>query len=99
MEHLAGLGLFGGAPERRVGSAKSEKPAMRRERSGVLEYRSVGVLIFLLFITPLLPYSITPVSAANLLPNGDFTHVGEPLFDWQFKYDQEGESFYFDNHK
>lgn len=35
----------------------------------------------------------------NLLFNGGFDHPDNPLLGWKYKYDLEGESFYFSNHE
>jgi hypothetical protein len=37
--------------------------------------------------------------ASNLLPNGSFDDKDNPLANWKYKYDKEGESFYFKNHE
>jgi len=38
-------------------------------------------------------------AGGNLLLNGDFSHPDGPLTGWKYKYDLEGESFYFTNHE
>jgi hypothetical protein len=37
--------------------------------------------------------------ASNLLPNGSFDDKNDPLANWKYKYDTEGESWYFKNHE
>ena len=56
---------------------------------------------WLLLSALLLLCSSTPASAAglNLLPNGSFEKTPDPLIGWQYKFEQQGESWYFDNHK
>jgi hypothetical protein len=39
------------------------------------------------------------VGASNLLPNGSFDDKNDPLTSWKYKYDKEGESWYFTNHE
>jgi hypothetical protein len=38
-------------------------------------------------------------ASSNLLENGSFADPGDPLAGWKYKYDKEGESFYFKNHE
>lgn len=38
-------------------------------------------------------------AASNLLPNGSFDDKGHALAYWQYKYEREGESWYFTNHE
>jgi hypothetical protein len=37
--------------------------------------------------------------ASNLVVNGSFDHPDDPLYGWRYKYDREGESWYFNNHE
>jgi hypothetical protein len=53
-------------------------------------------LLLLLLTAALLP----PARASsNLLTNGSFDDPDYPLKGWKYKYDKEGESFYFKNHE
>ncbi|MGI6495564.1 MAG: hypothetical protein ACOX5G_05665 [Kiritimatiellia bacterium] len=38
-------------------------------------------------------------AATNLVANGHFDNAGSPLAHWNTRYDQPGESFYFQNHE
>jgi hypothetical protein len=54
----------------------------------------------LLFTLLLLASTLLPAAQAssNLLANGSFDNSGDPLTHWKYKYDKEGESWYFNNH-
>jgi hypothetical protein len=38
-------------------------------------------------------------AASNLVVNGSFDRPGDPLSGWRYKYELDGDSWYFDNHK
>lgn len=38
-------------------------------------------------------------ASSNLLANGSFDDTTNPLANWKYKYDKEGESWYFANHE
>ncbi len=50
----------------------------------------------LLLIATLLP---TARASSNLLENGSFDNPENALTSWKYKYDKEGESWYFQNHE
>lgn len=43
--------------------------------------------------------TLAAAAPGNLLLNGGFDHPDDPLYGWKYKYDLEGESFYFTNHE
>ncbi len=54
------------------------------------------ILFSLLFAFTTAPFAH---GASNLLPNGSFDDKTEALANWKYKYDKEGESWYFTNHE
>ncbi len=55
--------------------------------------KNILVLLLTLLLLP------AARASSNLLENGSFESHGDPLKGWKFKYDKEGESWYFDNYK
>jgi hypothetical protein len=55
-----------------------------------------NLILFLLLAAGAIPAA---QASSNLLANGSFDSPDDPLSFWKYKYDKEGESWYFNNHE